>query len=62
MSGAAQWTPRYVRDRERVLGRRLRLSLDPEIAAEQLAEHLGGISRARRWTTEVVAALEGRRR
>ena len=53
-------TRRYFRDRERVLGRRLWVSQDPDLAAEQLATYLGGVGLARKWAADLAAALERR--
>lgn len=55
------WAWRYTQNRESVLGRRFTVSVDPELAAEQMAEHLGGHGPALRWAAELVAALERRR-
>jgi hypothetical protein len=57
---ASHWTSRYVRDRERVRGRRWQLSQDPSIAAEQLAEYLCGIAPAKTWARDVLACLKRR--
>jgi hypothetical protein len=58
--GQRHWTWRYFRDREMVYGRRWWISQDPETAAEQIAEHLGGVRRAAAWAREVLDALERR--
>jgi hypothetical protein len=59
--GRHYWTWGYVRGRRRVLGWRLSVSRDPDLAADDLAEHMGGLEPARRWAADLVAALERRR-
>jgi hypothetical protein len=61
VTGRSHWTSRYHRDRDRVLGRRFMLSQDPDVAAEQLAEAVGGLERAGRWAAALLAALDRRR-
>jgi hypothetical protein len=43
-----------------VYGRRWWLSQDPAVAAEQLAQLLGGSRAAQRWAAELLAAFERR--
>jgi hypothetical protein len=62
MVGRDSDTVRYLRSRDRVLGRRMRVSQDPELAADQLAEQLGGHALAVEWARTVVATLDGRER
>ncbi len=45
-------TVRYNQARRRVLGRRWWVSQDPETAAEQIAEYLGGLRRGEAWAAE----------
>jgi hypothetical protein len=47
----------FLEGRERVLGRRITLSVDAGIAAEQLAEFLGGRRAALAWLAELEEAL-----
>lgn len=55
-AGQSHWTWRYHADRDMAYGRRVWLSLDPERAAEQLA-NLIGAHRARDWASRLLAAL-----
>jgi hypothetical protein len=52
-----RWLPRYLTDRERILGG-LRVHRDPDVAAELVAVALGGRQAARRWLLDVVDALD----
>lgn len=52
----------FLDGRERVLGRRTSVSDDPDLAADQLAEHYGSIVLARRWLLDVLDALTRRSR
>lgn len=56
--GLGSPTLRYLRDRQRVRGRRWWLSQDPEIAAGQLLAYTGGVRRAKAWADELIANLE----
>jgi hypothetical protein len=51
------WTAHYFDDRDKVAGRRWWIHRDPDIAAHQLAEHLGGREPARQWLRDALAAL-----
>jgi hypothetical protein len=48
----------YLKGRERVLGRRVAVSIDPELGAEQLADGLGGARPARRWLVDALEHLD----
>ena len=48
-------TVRYNQARRRVLGRRWWVDQDPETAAEQIAEYLGGLRRGEAWAAEALA-------
>jgi len=50
-------TVRYLRSREAVLGQRFELNRDPEIAANLLAEVLGGRALALAWAVALADAL-----
>ena len=56
-----QFTRRYDRDREIATGHRWWISKDPEIAAEQLANQLGGVRHAQVWAAELAEALRRKR-
>lgn len=47
---------RYPALRQQVLGARLTLSRDPEVALEELAEQLGGRALANAWVDQLVSA------
>jgi hypothetical protein len=53
---ARSHTERYIAGRERVLGQHYRLHRDPEIAAVQLAEQMGGRTFAHRWAKALLEA------
>lgn len=48
---------RWTENRERILGGRLVLDTDPELAGEQLREQLGGRALAQVWAHQLLAAL-----
>jgi hypothetical protein len=51
-------TVTYLKRRELVLGRRVGVSIDPELAVEQLVRGLGGARLARWWLLDVLEQLE----
>jgi hypothetical protein len=51
-------TVTFLKRRELVLGRRLSVSRDPELAAVQLAEQLGGDRLAHQWLLDALTVLE----
>lgn len=50
-------TAQYLASRERVLGRRMALSMDAEVAAVQLLEQLGGRRLAEAWLQEALEVV-----
>jgi hypothetical protein len=54
-------TVAFLRNREAVLGGRLVVHVDPEIAAELLAAAMGGRQLAYEWALALLAAFDGGR-